>query len=90
MSYRGRMLPRVLAVSLLALTVGCGSSATVVSTQCLPTNGESQKGPKLVLIYSDGTMQFALIGKPERTVACYTPYPRGFTLDDIGSENQGR
>ena len=86
MSYRGRMLPRVLAASLLALTVGCGSSATVVSTQCLPTDGESQKGPKLVLIYSDGTMQFALAGKPKRTVACYMPYRLGtIQVDNIGN-----
>ena len=80
------MLPRVLAVSLLALTVGCGSSATVVSTQCLYREAQQESeisGPHLVLIYSDGTVRFATAGTPKHGVSCYAPYAQRITVDNI-------
>ena len=86
MSYRGRILPRVLAASLLALTVGCGSSPTVVSTQCLPSGPVDQKAPTLVLVYSDGTLKFAQANKPGVSVRCYPPYNQGqVTVNNIGN-----
>lgn len=79
----------MLAASLLALTVGCGSSATVVSTQCLYRKAQQESetsGPYLVLIYSDGTIRFATAGTPKHGVACYPPYKLGpIQVDNIGN-----